>query len=254
MSPGASTAELPLDALAARLLAAVPELRVAVAGPGEGAAIHRLRREHILAIGWARDGDPPTVEERDAHDAHALQIGAWRGDTVIGAVRLVLPAPGRLLPVEEEFGVRIAPAGAVAEAGRLVIAPAHRGDPAHRTWGALFARAWLELRARRLSVLAGAASPAMVARLRALGLPFEVLGPARGVFGEPRHPVRLDPARADPRWYTYSQPSVRTEPRQASVPSPPSRNPGPASVSSPGPPASTAERSGDRRRSLPSPP
>jgi hypothetical protein len=195
MSRDASTAELPLDALSHRLLAAVPDLRVAVAQAGERAAIHRLRREHILAAGWSRDG------EYDAHDADALQIGAWRGEALVGAIRLVLPAPGRRLPVEEEFGLRVQPAGAVAEAGRLVIAPEHRGDPAHRAWGALLARAWLELRARRLAVLAGAASPAMVARLRALGLPFEILGPAREHHGEPRHPVRLDPAGGDPRWY-----------------------------------------------------
>jgi hypothetical protein len=233
MSRDASTAETPLDALSHRLLAAVPDLRVAAAEAGERAAIRRLRREHILAAGWARAG------EYDAHDADALQIAAWRGEVLVGAIRLVLPAPGRRLPVEEEFGLRVEPAGAVAEAGRLVIAPEHRGDPAHRAWGALFARAWLELRARRLSVLAGAASPAMVARLRALGLPFEILGPAREHHGEPRHPVRLDPGAGDPRWYAYSQPSVREEPWQASVPSPPARKPRPASVSSPGPPEST---------------
>jgi hypothetical protein len=251
MSRDASTAEPPLDALSRRLLAAVPDLRVAVADAGERAAIHRLRREHVLAAGWERAADLPPDGEYDAHDADALQIGAWRGETLVGAIRLVLPAPGRLLPVEEELGVRVQPAGAVAEAGRLVIAPAHRGDPAHRAWGALFARAWLELRARRLSVLAGAASPAMVARLRALGLPFEILGPAREHHGEPRHPVRLDPGGGDPRWYAYSQPSVRAEPRQASVPSPPARKPRPESASSPGPPESTPLPD---RRSAPSSP
>ena len=201
MSPGASTSELPLDALSARLLAAVPELRVAVADAGERAAIYRLRREHIVASGWERPEDLPPDGEYDAHDARALQIGAWHDGALVGAIRLVLPAPGRRLPVEEELGVRVEPVGAVAEAGRLIIAAQHRGDPAHRAWGALFARAWLELRARRLSVLAGAASPVMVARLRALGLPFEILGPAREHWGELRHPVRLDPATGAPRWF-----------------------------------------------------
>jgi hypothetical protein len=41
----------------------------------------------------------------------------------------------------------------------------------------------------------------MVERLRALGLPFEVLGPAREHWGRPRHPVRLDPANGRPRWH-----------------------------------------------------
>jgi hypothetical protein len=251
MSPDASTAEAPLDALSHRLLAAVPELRVAVADAGEWAAIRRLRRDHILAAGWARPEELPRDGEHDAHDPRALQIGAWRADALVGAIRLVLPAPGRRLPVEEELGVRVEPDGAVAEAGRLVIAREHRGDRAHRAWGALFARAWLELRARDLSVLAGAASPAMVARLRALGLPFEILGPAREHHGEPRHPVRLDAAGADPRWYGYSQPSVRDEPRHASVPSPPARKPRPDSVSSPGPPERTPV---PVRRSSPSSP
>lgn len=226
MSPGASTADAPLDVLSHRLLAAVPGLRVAVAVEAEQrAAIYRLRRQHIVASGWARAQDLPDDGEYDEHDAHALQIGAWTqdadrgvargggrgglagGSALIGAIRLVLPAPGRLLPVEAEFGLRVEPAGAVAEAGRLVIAHTHRGDPAHRAWGALFARVWLELRERNMSVLAGAASPAMVARLRALGLPFEVLGPAREHWGELRHPVRLDPADGAPRWYQGGVPS-----------------------------------------------
>jgi hypothetical protein len=102
---------------------------------------------------------------------------------------------------EADFDLVVEPRGAVAEAGRLVITPEHRGDPAHRTWGALFGRAWLMLRAHGLAVLAGAAGPPMIERLRALGLPFEILGPARAHWGEERHPVRLDPAAGDPRWY-----------------------------------------------------
>jgi hypothetical protein len=152
MSPAASPGSAELDALSRRLLAAVPELRVAVAEPAEREAIYRLRAEHIVAAGWAV---LPADREVDAHDACALQIGAWRGPTLVGAIRLVLP--GEPLPVEEAFGLRIEPLGAVAEAGRLVIAPAQRRDPAHRAWGALFACVWLTLREHELSVLAGAA-------------------------------------------------------------------------------------------------
>jgi hypothetical protein len=197
MSPAASTGSAGLDALSRHLLAAVPDLRVSVAAPAEREAIFRLRAEHITAAGWAV---LPERREADEHDARALQIGAWRDDALVGAIRLVLP--GAPLPVEEAFGLRIEPHGAVAEAGRLVIAPAHRGDPAHRAWGALFARAWLTLRDHDLSVLAGAAARPMIDRLRALGLPFEILGPAREHWGEPRHPVRLDPDRGAPRWYS----------------------------------------------------
>jgi Acetyltransferase (GNAT) domain len=196
MSPAASTGSAGLDALSRRLLAAAPELRVAVAGREEREAIFRLRAEHIAAAGWAA---LPERREADEHDARAVQIGAWRDGALVGAIRLVLP--GAPLPVEEAFGLRIEPRGAVAEAGRLVIAAAHRGDPAHRAWGALFAHAWLTLREHDLSVLAGAAARPMIDRLRALGLPFEILGPAQAHWGELRHPVRLDPEHGTPRWY-----------------------------------------------------
>jgi hypothetical protein len=199
MSPAASTGSARLDALSRRLLGAAPDVRVAVAGPAEREAIFRLRAEHIIAAGWAA---LPERREADEHDARALQIGAWRDETLVGAIRLVLP--GAPLPVEEAFGLRIEPHGAVAEAGRLVVSPAHRGDPAHRAWGALFAGAWLTLREHDLSVLAGAAARPMIDRLRTLGLPFEILGPARDHWGELRHPVRLDPSDGTPRWYSPS--------------------------------------------------
>jgi hypothetical protein len=197
MSPAACTGSAGLDALSRRLLAAVPDLRVAVAGPAEREAIFRLRAEHITAAGWAA---LPERREADEHDARALQIGAWRDGALVGAIRLVLP--GAPLPVEEAFELRIEPHDAVAEAGRLVIAQAQRGDPAHLAWGALFARAWLTLRDHNLSVLAGAAARPMIDRMRALGLPFEILGPAREHWGEPRHPVRLDPEHGAPHWYS----------------------------------------------------
>lgn len=116
-------------------------------------------------------------------------------------MRLVLPTPRRRLPVEEAFGVDIEPRGRVVEAGRLVVAPAHRGDRSHRIWGALFARAWLTMRGLGFGLLCGAASPTLVQRLRALGLPFEVLGAPRPHWGEQRVPVRPDPAGGHPRCF-----------------------------------------------------
>lgn len=191
-----------LDRLSERLIAIAPPVRVAVAGRrADREAAYALRFRQVVADGWAPAKRFPDGLERDAHDADAVQVCAWEGDELVGTLRLVLPVPGRLLPVEEAFGLRVEPAGAVAEAGRLVIDPAHRGDAAHRVWGALFARAWLTMRGRGLSVLAGAATLSMIERLRALGLPFEVLGPARRFWGEERHPVRLDPAGGQPRWY-----------------------------------------------------
>jgi hypothetical protein len=59
----------------------------------------------------------------------------------------------------------------------------------------------------------------MVARMRGLGLPFEVLGPAREHWGEARHPVRLDPAHARPGWYAPAaqRGSVRSSAAAASA-------------------------------------
>jgi N-acyl-L-homoserine lactone synthetase len=191
-----------LDRLSGRLLHAAPGLRVAVAATrAEREAAYRLRYEQVVQHGWAHREELPAGIERDSYDADALHIGAWDGAVLVGALRLVLPVAGRRLPVEAAFDLEVEPRGAVVEVGRLVITPAYRGDPAHRAWGALFARAWLSTRADGFAVLAGAASTRMVERLRALGLPFEVLGPAPPYWGEERHPVRLDPAHRRPRWY-----------------------------------------------------
>jgi hypothetical protein len=196
-----------LDQLSQQLLDAAEagEFRVGVAQtPGEHDAIYLLRYQQVTGDGWARPDDLPDGRERDEHDPFAIQVGAWAGVPLVGAMRLVLPRPSRRLPVEEAFGIDIEPRGRVVEAGRLVVAPAHRGDASHRIWGALFARAWLTMRGLGLNLLCGAASPAMVDRLRALGLPFEVLAAARPYWGEQRVPVRLDPAGGHPRWFRPS--------------------------------------------------
>jgi hypothetical protein len=197
-SPGLAA----LDRLSEQLLAAAPELTVTVAETdAERQAAYRLRYEQVVAHDWADREQLPEGLEYDAFDADSLQVCAWHGDSLVGTLRLVLPVPGRALPVEVDFELAIEPVGEVVEAGRLVISPSYRGDPAHRAWGALFACGWLSMRTRGFSVLAGAAAPRTVKQLRALGLPFEILGPARPHWGEDRHPVRLDPAQSEPRWF-----------------------------------------------------
>jgi N-acyl-L-homoserine lactone synthetase len=191
-----------LDRLSERLLAAAAPVRVALATTdAEREVAYRLRYEQVVAHGWAPREALAAGAESDAYDADALHVIAWHGDAAAGTLRLVLPAPGRRLPVEAAFALDVEPHGAVVEAGRLVVAPEFRGDPAHRIWGALLARGWLSLRERGFCVLAGTASPRMVEQLRAVGLPFEILGPARPYWGEERHPVRLDPADSRPGWF-----------------------------------------------------
>lgn len=194
-----------LDRLSERLLVAARPLLVGVADAApERQAAYRLRGRHVIDAGWAGAEELPEGLERDAHDDDAVHICARIARTLVGTARLVLPVAGRRLPVEAAFDLDIEPRGAVVEVGRLVIAASHRGDPAHRAWGALFAFAWLSIRERGFTVMAGAASAHMVDKLQALGLPFETLAPARPYWGEERHPVRLDPSRAVPSWFNVA--------------------------------------------------
>jgi hypothetical protein len=191
-----------LDRLARRLVTAALPLRLDVArGSGELRAVQRLRFEHVVEHGWARPDDFPDGLESDAHDDIAVPVAAWDGSVLVGTVRVVPPVAGRRLPTEEAFGLSIEPVGAVADMGRLVIAPSYRGDPSHRILGALLARGWQELRARGLEVVAGAAAAPLLERYRALGFQFELLGPPQHYWGEPRSPLRVDPRGATAaRW------------------------------------------------------
>jgi hypothetical protein len=209
-----ATADAPgvtaLDALAEALLAGAGlDVRLA-AGWREREAAFRLRHRQVVEAGWVDAAGLPQGLERDAHDDGALHVGAWERDMLAGTMRLVLPRPGRLLPVEEAFGLRVEPVGGVAEAGRLVITPPRRGQPGHRIWGALYAMAWREMRARGLTVLAGAVPPRLLEEMCAVGLPFETLGPAQVHWGQLRHPVRLDPARGMPGWFAPDQRRARS--------------------------------------------
>jgi hypothetical protein len=195
-----------LDRLAEQLLEAAP-WRVAIAvSETERTEIHLLREEQVVSAGWASPREHGDGRgERDEHDDRALHIAAWDGTALVGAIRLVFPRPGRRLPTEQSFDIEVEPRGHVVEVGRLVIAPRYRGDPAHRAWGALFGRAWTEIRHRGFAIMAGTANARLVALYRRQGLAFEVLGPARTLWGEPRHPVRLDPEAGQPaRWFGRS--------------------------------------------------
>lgn len=198
LAPGVAA----LDRLALRLLAAAAPIRLDLArAPAELRAVHRLRFEHVVDRGWAEPGDYPDGLERDAYDDVGVQVAAWDGDVLVGTVRIVPPMAARRLPTEEAFRLSIEPLGAVVDVGRLVIAPRYRGDPAHGVMGALFGRAWQEVRARGFVVLAGAASTPLVDRYHAIGLEFEIIGPEQDYWGEPRLPVRLDPRRGTgTRW------------------------------------------------------
>ena len=177
-----------LDRLAERLIAAT-ELRLAVAdSPAELIAVHRLRYRDVAERG-AQSADHADGLERDAYDARALQICAWDGDVLAGTVRLVLPVPGKRLPTEEAFDLTVEPDGEIVDLGRVLVSPRLGAEAGQRAWGALFAQAWFETRARGYAGMASAESALRIERFRALGIVFDILGPARPE-GD-LHPVRL---------------------------------------------------------------
>src|SRR5436190_9341527 len=106
-----------LDRLAEGL-AAAGGLRLAVAdSPAELIAAHRLRYRDAGDRGTTTPAGERDGLERDAFDSRALQICAWDGDVLVGTLRLVLPMPGKRLPVEEEFRLSVAPPGEVVDVG-----------------------------------------------------------------------------------------------------------------------------------------
>ena len=180
-----------LDELARAILAGAAPLRVAVATTSSDIDVaHRLRYVHAVAAGWIRADDHPLGLERDAHDRDALAIVAWDGERPVGTCRVVVPA-GRLLPVEEEYGVRVPPAGRAVEWGRVVVTEDHRGDRGHAALTGLLARAWLETRRLGFHGVAGAASRPVIRLYRQIGFDVLVLGPDKEYWGEMRLPVRL---------------------------------------------------------------
>jgi hypothetical protein len=191
-----------LDRLAKELLAAAIPLRAGRASTStELRSVYQLRCDQVIAAGWAERSAFPAGIERDPYDDRAVQVAVWDDDSLVGTLRVVLPVAGAPLPVENDFGIEAEPRGGVVEIGRLVVAPERRGDPGRTAWGALLGQAWLEVRSRGYVVVAGAASKGLVERFQSLGLPFEILGPARPHWGGTRHPVRLDGSDASPRWF-----------------------------------------------------
>ena len=179
-----------LDRLAERLTADA-EVRLGVAdSPAELIAAHRLRYRDAAAHGRTTAEGAHDGMERDTFDTRALQICAWEGESLVGTLRLVLPMPGKRLPLEESFALQVEPAGEVVELGTAVLVPDLAGERARRVADGLIAQAWFEARARGDLVMAGIASSRLLERYQALGLDVQVL--RRG--SDDRNAIRLDPS------------------------------------------------------------
>ena len=147
-------------------------------------------------MGWRPPEGVAGGRERDDHDAGAIVLVCRDGAAIAGCLRVVPPEPGRLLPTERDFGVRVRPPGSAGDVGRLVVAPGHRGATGPLVLAGLFAAAWLELRALGLSRAIGAAPAPMIAVYRMMGLTVTELGPPMPHWGEERIPLEVSGAEA----------------------------------------------------------
>ena len=178
-----------LDGAAERILRGVAPLVVERAADDEVAATHRMRYAAAVEMGWARAESMPDGMERDADDDRAVVLVCRDGTGIAGSARLVVPAPGRPLPTERDFGLE--PLEGATDLGRLVLGPEHRGMRSPVVIIGLFARAWLETRALGQRRIVASAPPGLVELYRTLGVRLTELGPPRRHRGVERVPVEL---------------------------------------------------------------
>ena len=181
-----------LDGLAREILGTLGTLEFRRAeGAAEVDATFRLRGACVLENGWAAASDVPDGRERDEYDEGAVHVVCVEDDEIVGSLRLVPPRAGRPLPTERDFGIRVEPAGAAVDVGRIVSAPDRRVGRSHLILAGLFARGWLEARDMGFDRVVGAVSDRALDLYRGLGVGLEVLGPPREHWGEERSPVEL---------------------------------------------------------------
>ncbi len=194
MNAEESPALVKADAFAQQILSRVAPLTFGVArSPAELDAVYRLRYAVVVNQGWARPEDLPEGLERDAFDDRAVQIVAWDGGKLVGTTRLVTPAAGFRMPVEQAFNLQMSHRGRVIDMGRTCRAPGQKDIGQRIIWG-LLARSWIELRTRGFAEVCGIFSAGMMRLYQRLGFRVEVLSEARLHWGEPRYPVLVRPA------------------------------------------------------------
>jgi N-acyl-L-homoserine lactone synthetase len=177
------------DAIAAGILAELEPFRFReVVDDAEREECFRLRHRAVVEFRLAAAESAHEGIERDEFDPDAVQIIGCDGQRPIGTCRLVLPAPGRILPVVHAFGLRPSAAGAVVEWGRVVVDPDYRGD-GHSIFMGLAAQGWLSMRARGYVAAIAATPKRLIGLFGALGFTVTVLGPARLYWGDERYPI-----------------------------------------------------------------
>ncbi|HVO70853.1 MAG TPA: hypothetical protein VMT24_12455 [Aggregatilineaceae bacterium] len=181
-----------LDALAAGLAESAAPVRFAVAqSTAEREAAFRLRGQALIERGAARPEDFPDGMEYDEHDERAVQIVGWHGQWPIATGRLVTPAPGKVLPTEQAFGLTIEPRGQVVDIGRYVVLGKF-AQKESRYFVGLLGFCWLEARRRGYIRVCGTASAGMLRHYRRIGFIVTELAPPHVYYGEERFPCWYD--------------------------------------------------------------
>jgi N-acyl-L-homoserine lactone synthetase len=184
------------DAIAAHLLKWLAPLRFAEARDEEDRkAAYRLRYQAVLEEGMADPANFPAGMESDVYDADAIQIIGWDEIGPIASCRLVFPAPGRRLPLEDVFGPIGAGSDRMVEWGRVTVDSRLRGTGG-RIFMGLAARGWIAMRARGLTTAIGVTPERLVQLFRALGFPLAVIGSPRTHWGDERVPILCDGPQA----------------------------------------------------------
>jgi len=180
------------DELARTLLEAARPVRFRLATTaGELEAVFRLRYRVTVERGWRGSEEMPDGLERDGYDdEHAAQIAGWDGEVLAACARVVYPVPGRPLPTEAAFGIVAEPAGRVADAGRLIVAPEYRGGR-HTILGGLSAGIWIAMSERGYRWVAVALTERMIELSQSLGFEIRRLGPSREHGGDMRVPALM---------------------------------------------------------------
>lgn len=181
-----------IDSIAALLVERSQPAIIRLATTGaEIEAAQRLRGEALLERGWASDADLVDGREVDADDGRATHILALLDDLPIGTCRLIFPAPGRPVPMEQRDGATHLPVQAV-EVGRVVVAGPTGGVERSLT-AALIGKAWLEIRVRGYRRICGTVSAGVLRLYRRLGFLVQVIGPSVTIFGQERFPILFEP-------------------------------------------------------------
>lgn len=194
------------DAIAAEILAELDPFRFdEAADPAEREECFRLRYRAILEFELAAAERFPDGLERDGFDIDAVHIIGRDGARAIATCRIVLPAPGRTLPLERAFGLEL-PDIDVVEWGRLVVDPDYRGD-GHSVLMGLAARGWIATRALAYAAIVAATPKRLIGLFEALGFAVTVLGPPRRYWGDARYPILCDARptiqRLEPLWLPH---------------------------------------------------